>query len=113
MREGEKLTTCLVVTEMKFWVFFKILFIDFQREGKGGRKRGRGTSMCETSITYLSGPSTGDLAVNPGMCPDQESNQWPFDLQASAQSPEPHQQGHLLFLMSNKILFRKTWVDIF
>ena len=36
---------------------------------------------------------TRDLACNPGMCPDWESNQRPFVLQASAQSTEPHQPG--------------------
>ena len=41
----------------------KILFICFEREGKGGRK----TSMCKTMISC---PLTGDLAGSPGMCPD-------------------------------------------
>ena len=36
---------------------------------------------------------TGDLACNPGMCPDQEPNQRPFSSQAGAQSTEPHQPG--------------------
>ena len=35
----------------------------------------------------------GDLAHNPGMSPEKESNQWPFGSQASAQSTEPHQPG--------------------
>ena len=35
----------------------------------------------------------GDLARNPGMCPDWESNERPFGSQASAQSTEPHQPG--------------------
>ena len=35
-------------------------------------------------------PPTGDLAHNPGMCPNWESNQQPFGSQAGAQSPEPH-----------------------
>ena len=38
-------------------------------------------------------PPTGDLARNPGMCPDWESNWWPFGAQASTQSTEPHQPG--------------------
>ena len=36
-------------------------------------------------------PPTGELAHNPGMCPDQELNQRPFNLQAGTQSTEPHQ----------------------
>ena len=43
-------------------------------------------------------PPTGDLAHNPGMGPDWESNWGPFGLQASAQSTEPHQPGlNLIF----------------
>ena len=38
-------------------------------------------------------PPAGDLAHNPGMCPDWELNQWPFGLQAGTQSTEPHQPG--------------------
>ena len=36
-------------------------------------------------------PLSGDLADNPGMCPDWESNWQPFGSQASTQSTEPHQ----------------------
>ena len=36
---------------------------------------------------------TGDLAHNPGMCPDWELNQQLFDPQASAKSTESHQPG--------------------
>ena len=35
-------------------------------------------------------PPTGDLAYNPGMCPEWEPNQQPFNLQASVQSTELH-----------------------
>ena len=38
-------------------------------------------------------PPTGDLACNPGMCPDWESIQLPFDLQTHAQPIELHQLG--------------------
>ena len=36
-------------------------------------------------------PSTRNLAHNPGMCPEWESNQQSLDLQAGAQPTEPHQ----------------------
>ena len=36
-------------------------------------------------------PPTGDLARNPGMCPDWESNLQPVGSQASTPSTEPHQ----------------------
>ena len=42
-------------------------------------------------------PHTGDLAHNPDMCPDWESNQWPFGSQAGAQSTEPHQPGQFVW----------------
>ena len=48
-------------------------------------------------------PPTRDLACNLGMCPDWESNQWPFGLQASAQSTEPHQPG-----LDVKFLFQES-----
>ena len=37
-----------------------------------------------------------DLAPNPGMCADCESNQRPFDSQAGAQPTEPHQPGPMI-----------------
>ena len=46
--------------------------------------------MCERNMT-LTRPQRGDLACNPGMCPDQESNRHPFGLQNDEQSTEPHQ----------------------
>ena len=42
-------------------------------------------------------PPSGDLAHNPGMCPDWESNQQPSGSQSSAQSTEPHQPGLFFF----------------
>ena len=57
-----------------------------RREGKGEGKK----HQCMVA-SYVS--PTGDLVYNPGMCPDWESNQLPFGLQASAQSTEPHQPG--------------------
>ena len=38
-------------------------------------------------------PPTGDLVHNPDICSDWELNLWPFGLQASTQSTEPHQPG--------------------
>ena len=59
--------------------------------GKGGRKRGRETSMCKRYTDQFS--LTGDLSCNPDMCPDWESNWRPFGSQAGTQSTEPHQPG--------------------
>ena len=50
---------------------------------RGGEKHQCVVASCS--------PRTGDLASNPAMCSDWESNQCPFGSQASAQSTEPHQ----------------------
>ena len=52
-------------------------------------------------------PPTGDLACNPGPRPDWELNQWPFGLQASTQSTEPHQPGLIDFFKDFLFLFFK------
>ena len=73
-------------------MFFKIyIFKDFiylfleKREGREGEKHQR--------VVASRAPPTGDLACNPGMCPDQVSNLRPLGSQAGAQSTEPHQPG--------------------
>ena len=65
--------------------FFKkisFIFRERGREGEGGRE----TLMCGRNINWLplAHTLTGDWACNPGMCPDQESNRWPFALQDDA-----------------------------
>ena len=69
-------------------LFKKILFI-FRQRGKEGEREGEKHQCMVASPA----PLTGDLAHNPGMCPDWESNQQPFGSQAGAQSTEPHQPG--------------------
>ena len=60
-------------------------------------------------------PPTGDLAPNPGMCPSQEWNQWPFTLQAGSHSTEPYHQGQDLYFFRvkyrNLILFL-SWYHV-
>ena len=73
-----------------FFFFKSIIF----REGKAGRE-GEKHQCVIASHT----PPTGDLASNPGMCPDWESNQPPFGLQVGTQSTEPHQPGLTLHLL--------------
>ena len=43
----------------------------------------------------LSYVQLGNLGHNSGMCPDWESNLWPFGLQAGTQSTELHQPGRV------------------
>ena len=83
---------------------FKIFYLFIFRAEKGGGKRGR-----ETSCVVSSGaPHTGDLAHNPGMCPDWESNPRPFDLQGGTQSTEPHQPERIAQSLFFK-LFARIW----
>ena len=57
--------------------FFKFYLIIFrEREGKE-KERERNINVWLT----LAFPATGDLAHNPGMCPDWESNWQPFGSQ--------------------------------
>ena len=74
------------------WYFLDFLKRFYLFLGRGeGREKER-----ERNINVwlpLMCPPTGDLNCNPGMCPDWESNQQPFGLQAGAQSTEPHQPG--------------------
>ena len=64
------------------------LFI-FRQRGRVGETEGE-KHQCVVACCV---PPTGDLACNPGMCPDWESNQQPFGSQAGTQSTEPHQPG--------------------
>ena len=60
----------------------------------GGRKRGGNIDVQEKPRLVASHtPPTRDLAGNPGMCLDWESNQQPFSLQAGTQSTTPHWLG--------------------
>ena len=69
-----------------FLIFYLFIFRERGKEGKRKEDKHHCVVVCHT-------PSTGDLAHNPGMCPGWESNQQPFDLQASAQSTESYQPG--------------------
>ena len=63
-------------------------------EGREGEKH-----QC---VVASHAPPTGDLAHNPGTCPDWEWKQQLFDSQAPAQSPtEPHQPGVLHSYQNN------------
>ena len=57
-----------------------------------GREEEREGTKHQCVVASHAIPS-GDLACNPAMCPDWESNWQPFGLQAHAQSTELHQPG--------------------
>ena len=71
-------------------LFLKDLFI-FRERGKEGEREGE-KHQCVVA-SHAPPLPTGNLAQNPGMCLDWELNRWPFALQSSAQSSEPHQPG--------------------
>ena len=71
------------------------MLFNFRERGKEGEREGEKQQCVVTSHT----PPTGNLACNPGMCADWESNQWPFGLQAGTQSTEPHQLGKISIIL--------------
>ena len=86
---------CYTLRIGNFSFFLKrfYLFIFRKKERKGEREGEK-----DHCVVAFSGPPTGDLACNPGMCPDWESNQWLFGSQAGTQPTEPHQPGQSLQL---------------
>ena len=73
-----------------FTKFLKnILLIYFLERGREWKREGE-KHQC---VVASHATPTGDLAHNPGMYPDWESNWWPFGLQVATQSTEPHQPG--------------------
>ena len=86
-------------------LFFLILFIYpgilfiFRQRGREGLREGE-KHQCVVASRM---PPTRDLASNPGMCPDWESNWQHPSSQAGTQSTEPHQPGLFFFLRTNKI----------
>ena len=61
----------------------------FRERGREG-EREREKHQCVVASHV---PPSGDLACNPGMCPDWELNQRPVGSQAGTQSTEPQQPG--------------------
>ena len=69
--------------------FFKIYLFIFRERGREGERDGEKHPCVVASCTGR----TWDLTHNPGKCPDWESNQRLFCLQAGTQSTEPHRPG--------------------
>ena len=87
-RRAPELFFCLVI----FVGFLRLYLFAFRQRGREGEIR---KHQC---VVASHAPPSRDLACNPGMCPDWESNLGPFALQAAAQSTEPHQPGlNLIF----------------
>ena len=58
----------------------------FRQRGREGERKGE-KHQC---VVASHAPLTGDLAYNPGMCPDWELNQQPFGSQAGT-----HRLSHI------------------
>ena len=86
-------------------LFKKRFYLFIFREGKGGRERGRETSMCSCfscTPTHNQGPTH-----NPGMCRDLESNWQPLDSKASTQSLSHTCQGKKVLFTPNPLPLSK------
>ena len=101
-RERERLT-----------IFFLRFYLLLEREEGREKKRERNMDVWDVwEIHWLvasHNPPVGDLAHNPGMCCDQELNQWLFGLQASTQSTEPQQPGQKKLTINRCHLQRHSW----
>ena len=84
-------------------IFLQILFIYFWRGEGREKERKKNINVWSPLKRSL----LGNLAHNPGMCPDWERNPRPFAFQARAQSTELHQLG--LF----SCLFKKDFIYLF
>ena len=75
---------CMLYLFKRFYLFI------FRERGREREREG----MKHQCVVASHAPPTGwgpELACNPGMCRDQESNCPPFGSQAGAQTTEPHQ----------------------
>ena len=81
-----------------FFFFLKDFIYLFLDRGEGREtERERNINVWLPLMCSALG-TTGDLARNPGMCPNWELNQQPSDSQAGTQSTEPHQPRLLLYI---------------
>ena len=79
--------TSVMMSSIEFKKIFLRLYLFLDR-GEGREKERDVQEKHQLVASWA--PSGGDLAHNPGMCPDQESNWWPSSFQASTQTTEPH-----------------------
>ena len=63
--------------------FYLFIFIERGKEGEREEEK----HQC---VVVSCAPPTGNLACNPDKCPDWESNQQSFHLQAGTLSSDPH-----------------------
>ena len=82
-------------------MFLRFYLFIFRDRGREGERDGEQHQCVFTSCT----PHTGDLACNPGMYPDWESNQRPFGSQSVLNLLSYTSQGKVfIFLITNVVL---------
>ena len=86
MYEGSSFPIFAKTCYLSFFLRFYLLLERGEREGE--RKGEKHQCVVASHVSR-----TGDLACNPGICPDWESNWRSFGSQPGAQSTEPHQPG--------------------
>ena len=86
---------------------FKKDFIYLFLERGEGREKEREKYQCVVASHVA---PTGDLACNPGMCPDWESNWQPFGLQPTLNPLSYASQGFLALLINYLIL--NLWIHL-
>ena len=84
-----------------FFFFLRFYLFNFRKRERERVRVGE-KQQCVFASRML---PMGDLAHNPGMCPNWESNQQPSGSQASTRSTEPHQPGHPFLEYVFKICF--------
>ena len=84
---------------LSIYLFKIFIYLFLEREEKGGRRRGRETSIWDRNINCT---LTRDWARNSGMCPDWESNMRPFALRDGTLPTEP------LWLRPESLLNKKN-----
>ena len=105
-----------MIKSLKMYIFKDLFILFLEREEGREKETQRNIDVGEIHQSVASSsvaspmPPTGDLAHNPGMCPDWELNQQPCSFQASTQSTEPHQPGlHGIFLSILLISTSVSW----
>ena len=78
-----------VVVMEEGWIFFKDFIYLFLERGREGEKEGE-KYQC---VVASRAPPTGDLAHNPGMCPDSELNRRLFGSQPALNPLSHTSQG--------------------
>ena len=95
-----------------FLFVFNTLFIYFWRWEEREKERERNMGVWEKHQLVLvtsHTPPTRGLPHNLGICPDQESNQWPFGLWDNAQPIEPHQSGLNCYFFREMTMTNSDW----